>query len=201
MKNVKQYIILIIFLIFTTNIFAQWNYQTGYIVTNQNDTIYGFVKDRKPEPFGKLYKKVRFKKELKTIFPKYYSPHQISAYKQGYREYQSMWVAVEGFIFNENYKCIENYGQKVFMRVIINGKLTYYQWEFKDGDSGYIDAIDLFKKENEQVYAKATQGILGLKKKKLAIYFSDYPELANKILNKEIKSPAEVAIFYNQKYN
>ncbi|MBN2891039.1 MAG: hypothetical protein JXL97_04155 [Bacteroidales bacterium] len=201
MNNLKSYILLIFLFTFSLNTYSQKNYGSGYIITNQNDTIYGFLKDRKPPPFGKLYSKIRFKEKSNSVFAKKYSPYQISGYKINNVEYESKWIKVDRFFLKEDYKCIENCGEKAFLKVIVKGYLTYYQWEYIDGESGYIDAVDLLNKQNENIYIKATQGVFGLKKDKLAAYFMDCPELAKQILTKQIKDPISVANFYNKYIN
>jgi hypothetical protein len=70
--------------------------------------------------------------------------------------------------------------------------------EFQDADSGYFDYFSYFKKRNGTELVRTTQGIFGLRKKRLAVFFSDYPTLVAKIINKELKSAHEVAIFYNE---
>ncbi|MCK4562306.1 MAG: hypothetical protein KAT78_05325, partial [Flavobacteriaceae bacterium] len=115
-------IILILFtcLQFSLSVYAQKDYERGYIVTNSNDTLVGLVKDRKQPPFGKLYKKVYFKKKYKK---KKYRPNQIIAYKQGEREFESVWVDVSGHLINEKYTSIANRGEKEFLKVIEKGYL------------------------------------------------------------------------------
>jgi hypothetical protein len=181
-------------LLFTILIYAQKDYELGYIIKNDNDTLRGLVKDRKPPPFGKLYKKVYFKKKHKR---RKYSPGQIIGYKQGSREFESMWIDISNHLFNEKYTSIPNYGEKEFLKVVEKGYLTYYHREFEDSESDYIDEIGLFKRADENSLIRVTQGIFGLKKKKLKLYFNDCPELVKKIENKEFKSPIEIVRFYN----
>lgn len=176
--------------------FAQNDYHNGYIITIKNDTIEGRVKDRKSPPFGRLYKKIRFKR--KNIFARKYEPDKILGYKQGDNQYETRWIEVSNSFFRETYSSIPNSGERHFFKVVIRGYLTYYQWEYEDGESDYISSIDLFKREDEPVLTRVTQGIFGLKKKKLAKYFGDCPELVAKIQNKEFKDPVEVINFYNE---
>lgn len=190
--------LIIFFLFLTVNLLSQNTFENGYVITNSNDTIFGFVKDRKPELFGKLYKKVRFKGKKKSIFAQKLSPYDIKEYNQGGRVYESKWMKVDRLFLKEDYRCIEGYGKKVFLRIIIKGKLTYYQWEYEDGESGYIDGINLFQKQNEKIYMKATQGIFGLRKDKLAAYLIDCQELSKMFLRKQIKDPISVVEFYNE---
>ena len=174
---------------------GQKDYQTGYIITNKNDTLKGKVKDRKPPPFGKLYKKIRFKKN--RLAKRKYGPNQISGYKQGENQFESLWIDVSPNIFKKKYTSIPDFWEKSFMKVIVKGYLTYYHWEFQDYESDYIDEISLYKRYDEPYFARVTQVIFGLKKKRLAEYFQDCPELVYKIGNGELKEPLEIAIFYN----
>lgn len=189
-------IIVILFagLLFPIVIYAQKDYESGYVVTNDNDTLVGLVKDRKQPPFGKLYKKVYFKNKHKK---QKYSPNQIIGYKQGTREYESMWIDVSSHLIHEKYTSIPNQGEKEFLKVIERGYLTYYQREFEYADNDYIDQISLFKREDDNSLVRVSQGIFGLRKESLASYFNDCPDLVNKIVNEEIKTPIEIVRFYN----
>lgn len=195
MKSIITLIFIIAFLLLPILVFGQKHYQSGYIITIKNDTITGSVKDRKPPPFGKLYKKIRFKGN--KIIRKKYGAHQIAGYKQGNNQFESFWIDVSQNLFKQNYKSIPNSGQKCFLKVIVKGYLTYYYWEFQDQESGYIDEIDLYKRIDEPSFVRVTQGILGLKKKRLAEYFQDCPGLVYKIESGELKDPVEIANFYN----
>lgn len=193
-KNIKPLVLFIVFWMLPSLVFSQKNYENGYIITNDNDTIVGRVKDRKPPPFGKLYKKVYFKKKHKK---KKYSPKQILGYKQGSREFESLWIDVSSHLYDEKYTSIQNAGKKEFLKVVVKGYLTYYQREFADSESDYINQIGLYKREDENFLVRVTQGIFGLKKKNLGVYFKDYPELVLKIKNGELKDPIAIVNFYN----
>ncbi len=193
-NNIKPLVLFIVFWMLPSLVFSQKNYENGYIITNDNDTIVGRVKDRKPPPFGKLYKKVYFKKKHKK---KKYSPKQILGYKQGSREFESLWIDVSSHLYNEKYTSIQNAGKKEFLKVIVKGYLTYYLREFADSESDYINQIGLYKREDENFLVRVTQGVFGLKKKNLGVYFKDYPELVLKIKNGELKDPIAIVNFYN----
>ena len=60
-----------------------------------------------------------------------------------------------------------------------------------------MNYIDYFKRKDDDYMVRVTQGIFGLKKKRLAEYFKDCPELVQKIEFKELKRPFEIAQFYN----
>jgi len=194
MKSIKNLPLFYLFLMIPSFFFAQKDFQNGYIVTNENDTLIGLVKDRKEPPFGKLYDKVIFKKGRKK---KKYGPNDIIAYKRGYNEFESLWIQDNAYPFQGKYLSDPNYGNKEFLKVIVKGYLSYYHWEFEDSESDYIDSIGLYKREDEDSFARVSQGIFGLKKKSLAKYFIDYPDLASKIEYGELKDPVEIVRIYN----
>ena len=195
MKSITKILSILIILSYPPFVFGQKDYQRGYVITNDNDTLFGQVKDRKLPPFGKIYKKIRFRSN--SIFTKKFGPMQIKGYKQDDLEFESLWISVSYRFFTENYSSIPGSGEKQFLKVIMKGFLTYYHLEFVDQESDYIGEIPLYKRENEPSFVRVTQGIFGLKKKRLGQYFSDCPELVNKIENEELKDPVEIAIFYN----
>lgn len=192
MKNIKRLFFIALF--FPLFIIAQKDYEPGYIITNSKDTIAGFVKDRKSPPFGKLYDKIHFKNSHEK---RKYKPNQILGYKQGNREFESLWLQTDGYLIDEKYSSNPNNGEKQFLKVDLKGYLTLYQMEITDPDSDYIDQIPLFKRKDENYLQRVTQGIFGLKKKKLEIYFKDCPEIISKIEKNELKTPVEIAVFYN----
>lgn len=196
MKSITTLYLIFTFLILPLLVLGQKDYQSGYIITNNNDTLRGHVKDRKSPPYSKLYKKIRFKNN--KIIKRKYGPHQIIGYKQGDNQFESLWIDVSHDFFQEKYTNIPNSGEKCFLKVIVKGYLPYYQWEFKEQESDYIWEKSLYKKEDEHSLIRVTQGILGLKKKSLIIYFQDCPGLVDKIKNGELKDPVEIAKFYNK---
>ena len=194
MNKTKKIYIVCFFLLIHFLVSAQKDFQNGYIVTNEKDTLIGLVKDRKEPPFGKLYDKVIFKKGRKK---KKYGPNHISAYKRGNNEFESLWIEDSTYPFQGKYLGSPVTGAKHFLKVITKGYLSYYHWEFEDSESDYIDAIGLFKREDEDSFARVSQGIFGLKKKYLAKYFKDCQDLVSKIEEGELKDPEEIVKFYN----
>jgi hypothetical protein len=171
-------------------------YQEGYVVLTSNDTLRGYLKDRKSGFSDKLYKKVRFKTYSST-FHKKYSPKELDGYLIGDKVYKSLWFETKTVFLKTEYISVMNSGEKQFLRVLSDGKLTYYSLEFIDSESGYIDEIPLFKRKDEDYFIRVTQGLLGLKKNSLITYFSDCQNLVEMIENKELKSPLEIAKYYN----
>lgn len=174
-------------------IIAQNGFQEGYVVTKTNDTLYGVVRDRKLGAFARLYKKIKFKgKKGKSK----YAAKDLIAYKIGDITFEIMKISRTGQFFNQQLQLSDD-GDYEFFKVIHKGNLSYYMLEFEDADSGHIDANAYFNKENEDILIRVNQGIFGLKRKKLARYFSDYTELSQRILNKQLNSALEIVHFYN----
>jgi hypothetical protein len=94
-KNFGIAFVLLLFFFYSKPILAQKHFEEGFIVLNNGDTITGLIKDRKPDPFGKLYKKIRYKGKGKSR----YGPHEILAYKKGEMLFESMGLASKiGFL-------------------------------------------------------------------------------------------------------
>ncbi|WP_350286687.1 hypothetical protein [uncultured Croceitalea sp.] len=158
--------------------FGQQDYEEGYIVTDKNDTVYGQVSDRKTGPFSKIYKRIRFRgKGLKKQF----SPKKILAYKKGGETFRSMLLD----------------GENHFFKVISKGYVSHYVYELQEQGEQLVQEIDYLQKQGNGDLVRATQGILGIKRKKLAQLFYDCPKLVEKINNKDLKSVSEIVTFYN----
>ena len=189
--------ILLLFLIFQCAILsARGKLEPGYIITRENDTLYGLVKDRKDAPFVKIYKKVRFRGG--SLFTKKYNPENISGYKAGERLYESIWIDERTDLMRTIYWSIPGTGEKRFIRVLLQDELSYYELEYLDHDSGIIDSFPLFKRMNEGHFIRVTQGMFGLRKNRLREYFDDCPNLIEKMETGELRTPLEIAAFYNQ---
>lgn len=172
---------------------AQNDFQEGYIVTTSNDTLYGLVKDRRTGAFSGLYRKIRFKGKGGK---KKYSPKEILSYTRGGTTFETFQLISTGTIFDDGYR-ISTRGEFQYLRVVEKGHLSYYLLEYEEEDSAYIDTIAYFKKRNEDKLVRVNQGLFGLKRKKLTTYFSDCPELAERIRTKQVKHPIDIVHFYN----
>lgn len=186
---------LFLFCLLHFSMFGQKHYEEGFVVLNNQDTIYGLIKDRQPHPFARLYKKIKFKGENGGSK---YGPKQIMSYRKGKNTFESLWINETGHFLNQNYTSIPNSGERQFLKVVEKGYLTYYQLEFEDGESDFIHTIDLFKKRDDNALIRVSQGLFGLKRKSLIRFFNDCPSLVKMIERKEIKYPYEVAKFYNK---
>ncbi len=195
--RVQLYVFFILFIgIESTVVFGQSKYQNGYVVTNQNDTIYGQLRDRSPEPFGKIFRKVRMKGFW--VFETKYGPYDLNSYKIGNDIYESLWYDSYSQLFSVFHVSIPGQGKKVFMRLAVDGEVKLYWDEYRDPDSGYEDAIPFFQKLNSEELIRVTQGILGFKKKYLSNLFSDCPELVNRMHENYFEFTENMAVFYNE---
>ncbi|MFA0960178.1 hypothetical protein AB9P05_00050 [Roseivirga sp. BDSF3-8] len=175
---------------------AKNGYQKGYLVTLENDTLYGEIKDRRPGTFTEIYDRIRFKKDG-ALFRKKYAPEEIKSYKAGDRLYESVGLETRSRFLKTTYLTGPAH-EKVFLRVIEKGTLTYYQWEYIDYDNNTVWYIPLFHKENSSEMVRVTQGLFGLKKKVLSTYLSDCPSLQQKMESKEVTTPLEVLNYYKR---
>jgi hypothetical protein len=174
-------------------------YEEGFVVTKSGDTLYGQVKDRSAEPFGQLYKKIKLKVEGRW-FPKTYRPSDLKAYQKGNAYFETLWIQEDFEWLKLTYISREGLGEEVFMKVIVQGKLTYYQWEWRDPDSGYYRYIPLFKKQGDSKMLRVTQGLFGLRRKALADYLGNETALAQRILSGEQLTELDIVELYNKKH-
>ena len=96
-----------------------------------------------------------------------------------------------------DYNSRPDQGEKIFLKVLVRGPVSCYFHEYVDYDSGYRDGFALFKREQDDYFERATQGIFGLKKKRLIRYFSDCQSLVDRIEMDLLETPLEVVKFSN----
>lgn len=192
----RRYLILLLFACMATSAYAQKkDYYRGYIIQTEGDTLEGWVKDRSSGTFPDLYARIHFRAD-KARGKRKYGPRDILAYNVYGQLFESVPVYEESEFFRFRYPVGEGY-ERVFLKVIErNGDLTYYHWEYIDGDSNSIDYIPMFYREGFHEMVRVTQGFLGLKRNKLTAYFSDCPDLVHAIEAKQVKDINEVYNFY-----
>jgi hypothetical protein len=188
-----KYIVLI--LLFSGFSLVKGQFAPGYVITHSEDTIHGMLKDRNVRYNAKIFRKVRMKK---GHFSKKYSPARIKGYCIGNNCFVSMRIQKKSILFQESYVISPFRGKPVFLKKIVEGYVSLYHLERTDGESAGIDIVELLHRNNENNLIKASQGLAGLKKKELARFFFDCPELVEKINNNSIRRASEAAIFYNQ---
>ncbi|RPI41657.1 MAG: hypothetical protein EHM46_06135, partial [Bacteroidetes bacterium] len=181
---------LVFILIIVPSLYSQEAFSPGYVILNSGDTLHGQVRDRDLSRDA-IFKKVRFREEHHGT--KRYGPYDIEGYRIGDIEFDSRWFEEEAEFFKFFYFCRAGVGEKTFLKVLERGELTCYYREYIDPDSGYPDGYELFQRAGEDHFERATQGILGLKMKRLSAYFADCPSLVRQINNGEIRTPGEMA--------
>jgi hypothetical protein len=173
------------------------DYKDGFVILKSGDTLFGQVKDRSEEPFGKLFKKIRLKREGK-LFKKRFCPADLKKYKKGSDIFESIWLKETAELFKFCYYSQEGMGEEVFLKVILSGELTYYHQEWRDPESGYYLYIPFFKKNGNYELVRITQGLFGLRREAVATYLSDKPELAERIRSSEKLSAYYITELYNK---
>ena len=178
---------------------AQTSSRSDYIMLNFGDTLYGTVKhvnQRGVSP--KFYKKIRLTNSNGKR--KKYKRNDVSAFRVNNISYEAYWLSQSSrkIVFLNPIYDIDAYnGERHFLRVVSKGELSHYQLEWWDHEGAGLSWIDLLKKEEDQYFIRATQGIFGLKKKALANYFFNCPDLTEQIQQKRIKDVWQVVKFYN----
>ncbi|MGK0493958.1 MAG: hypothetical protein ACJAU2_000334 [Maribacter sp.] len=84
-----------------------------------------------------------------------------------------------------------------FLKVASQGYVSYYIYQFQEQGEQLVQEIDYLQKGPNAALVRVTQGLFGLKRKRLASLLSDCPGLSQKILNREFKHVFEVLEFYN----
>jgi hypothetical protein len=192
----KRYIPLILLACMILPLHAQKKgYSKGYIITLEGETIDGRVKDRSSGTFLELYSKIRFKADDARV-SKRYSPEEILAYGADNQHFESLPIYEESAFFKFRYYLHESHSWSFLKLIARDGDLSYYHWEYVDGDSNYLDHIPLLYREGSSEMVRVTQGVLGLKRKRLIEYFQDCPDLAMAIHEKELNGIWEVYDFY-----
>ena len=197
MKIKPLALLLFILGVLTASVHAQKKgYSRGFMITLQGDTLQGFIKDRSSGPFMELYAKIRFKSK-KPRRKRRFGPDDIQGYGYHDQYFESVPLQEEASFFKFKYETNDN-SERVFLKVIEkNQYLTYYHWEYVHDDNSYLDYVPLFYLHEKNEMARVTQGILGLKRKRLAAYFEDCPELVRGIKKKELNTALEVFKFYS----
>ena len=177
----KIYLNLIVFL-FPLLLNGQTGYSEGYIITYENDTIYGKIKDRAGSLSSSNYLKIRFMNDEGEI--EKFSAYDIRGYSKS------------GLI---NYRAIE-IESKYFAEVIEDGPLTLlandkkqYELQTNTGTNGDFTNSTTTTNVYSHYYLqkkgsdKVTEVTKWNFKKKMSQYFMDYPELKEQIDNKSLR--------------
>ncbi len=184
-----------------TSLVAQTSHTIDYLVLNVGDTLYGKVKHIDEGSVNpKYYKKIRFTDTHGK--QKKYKRKDISAFRVNNTIYEGFWLnqSSQKIIFlNPKYDIDPQKGEQIFLKMISKGKLSHYELEWWEQGESTLWWMDLLKKEEDQFFIRATQGLLGLKRKVLINYFSNCPELKEQIEQRQLNKVWQVVHFYNSK--
>lgn len=171
------------------------NYQAGNVLLRNGHVIEGNVADRKEGFRTTLLTKVKVKQDGK-LFSKSFKIKDIERYNIGSDSFISIPIQQNSSFFKTEIleMGMDNY---TFFKVLESGPLSLLIYEYVDPENGFVETIPYLKKENDPKLVRATQGILGLKRKSLASFLQDCPELVELIENKKVTTPVEVVTFYN----
>jgi hypothetical protein len=201
MKNYTNYLTITIFLILFNSfcLNAQNQENADYLVLKTGDSIFGtveYINHKGVSP--KYYKKIRVRNaEGKR---KKYNKKEVSVIRVDKVIYEAFWLVQTNQmnnIFSSVYYIVPKKGELYFLRLISNGVLSHYHLEWYEQGESSLMWMDLLKKEEDQFFIRATQGIFGLKRKALANYFEDCPDLKAKIIQKQINEVWQVVDYYN----
>ena len=177
----------------------QLSAQPDYLILTSGDTLFGSI-ERYEQLLtkDKYYSKVRLTNQKGKR--KKYSHSEIKEIGIGnhiYRKY-NLQVVTQLNILTNYYRAVAFGGNEKFLEVVTEGPVSMYYYYWVDGmDQDNPSSFPLFKKANEDVMVRATQGIFGLKKKVLTSYFSDCPDLQKALEDGAFKLPQEVVNYYN----
>ena len=196
--QLKNFLLIIFILLIVPTQAQKKGYTQGYIINSEGKTIEGWVKDRSSGTFIELYTRIRFKADTKG-YKKRYGANEIQGYGYNNQHFESMPLMEESQFFNFRYYLDDSY-DRIFLKVITwTDDLTYYHWEYVDDESNYLDYTPLFHRPGSSEMVRVTQGILGLKRKKLAEYFRDCPTLVQALEQKQLSQIDQVFTFYTER--
>ncbi|GAA5043559.1 hypothetical protein GCM10011506_46890 [Marivirga lumbricoides] len=191
-----QSLLVLLFALSTIPSFAQEGFIEGYIITTQQDTLYGEVKDRTREPFGKLYRKIRLKQNGK-LFTKKYSPSDVISYRKGEDLFESIWLKEKSEFFKTVYISEKGVGEQRFLKVVLKGDVSYYHVEWRDPDSGYYDyhGYLINRISDKSLYIRFD--LFGISKKKVITYLNDCSAIINLLEEGDDPSIQDMVTIYN----
>ena len=180
----KENTFIIVFIALISVLNAQKNYKPAYIITNNNDTIYGYINLKSNTGNSE---KCEFK-AVEDSVAKFYNPLQIKAYRiENGKYYVSRTI-----VLNKNSK-------DVFLEFLVDGIVDlffytdiskgYYFIE-KDSTLYQLSNDDIEKKDNGSVYRIKSNQYKGI----LNVLFYDNQEAFKKIKNTTFSSNSLIKI-------
>jgi hypothetical protein len=191
--------VLIISLYISIGSFAQTYDALDYLVLKTGDTIYGNIEYKKDSGVNYKYlNKIRLTNALGK--QKRYKRDQVVAFRTNNLIYEGFWLNQESerlVLLNPRYNMDNENSDYYFLKVMSKGNLSYYQLEWWEQGESLLMSMDLIKKEKDQFFIRATQGLFGLKRKVLSSYFNGCPGLVLKIQQKQLNQVFQVVDYYN----
>lgn len=201
--NKTKFCTLIIFIAisFSNSIHAQVNFQSGFIIDNNHDTIKGFIDyqnwDINPNT-------IKFKPDEGSI-AKNYATGDIKGFGVDGKIYNSSILPLEECLYDEKeVKTFEKYKYRtdtVFLQVLIKGEKNLYIFKNKDskvyffigqeGNYQWLIYRSYFEKQYDNVFEKMDEKYKG----QLNLYFQDCPRLQERIARVEYNSRALISLF------
>ena len=142
--------------------YGQFNFLDGYIINNQNDTIYGKIKYTTPAI-----------RSSKVIFVKNGDEERLT-----YKPFQIKGYYVENTVYDSKIYDVDlalSYGYGVFMERRNNGIVKLYYYWNTDKERGFTQTFI----ENDGDYLLEVD-FVGFKRQ-MTRYFEDFPKLQSKI--------------------
>lgn len=183
----KKFITLLFCLgLFFTGMFAQTDFRSGYIITNDNDTVYGDIDYRGGSFMGR---RCVFRGSDGAIHK--YTPFDIAAYR---------------FVDSKYYvsKTVDD-GRQLFLELLVQGKLCVYFLKDMDGEHYFMEKEDVALKEvpfteesiqidgREYTRSNSHYGVLNY-------YTQDVPKLQSEIKRMKELTPTNMIVLA-QKYH
>ncbi|HHH53834.1 MAG TPA: hypothetical protein ENK91_09265 [Bacteroidetes bacterium] len=172
----------ILILIFSIKSIAQQNYQPGYVIAINGDTIKGWIDYRNWKNNPKIIKFIH----EKNANPVKYSPNSIKGFKVSDEVYIS--AAIKKEISSLEVKWLEDNptlnlkADTVFLKTLYAGTKSLLVYSFKSKNNFYIVNNNKFKLLHYKKYIKNINGKKGYAENKnylgqLSIYLQDYPQI------------------------
>ncbi|MEM0996362.1 MAG: hypothetical protein AAGN35_04755 [Bacteroidota bacterium] len=178
---------------------GQSDWRAGYVVNLSGDTLRGQVRDRDTGPFGGLYNKVILKGEKgSSVRRKRFPPRKMRAYRWGDADFIVLPTVTESVLLTTRRRVDPERGVPEVFQIVVEGPLCLYYDEFTDEDNSDIRAIPYFKRAGNPALVRATQGLFGLKVKRLSEFFADRPDLVRKLQAGTLKTPMDVVRAYGE---
>jgi len=152
-------------------LYGQDNYKQGYIITNQNDTVTGWINLRTN---NNNQKQCEFKPDLK-LATKIYLPNDIAGYR----------FINEGKYYVSRDIHLNGNSQKVFLEFLVKGIMNLYYYEddvvyyFFENQDGKMEVISQQPERIEDMRVVKDTKYLG----QIRYLFKDYQPIAQKIDN------------------